>query len=235
MSYDDYGDFSGLGIHRDDIEDAGFDVLPADVPIGLLVEEMSLETTKSGTGKYIKFKFRVTSPENYEGRVIFQNCNVKNDNKTAERIGMSELAIIMDGCGVEDLKNADQFIGSEFMCYLKINKGSGGYGPSNSVRKILDDEDLEGSYSGDEDEDEKPRKKKKRKAAPEPERKVKKKKRRAAEDDDDWDDDNDDDNDDEEEAPRKKKTAAGKKRKAKPEPEADDEEDDDWDDGDLPF
>ena len=68
---------------------AGFDPIPAGWYTVKIVEA-KLKDTKSGTGQYIAVRYDVLGPQ-YQGRVVFGNINIKNQNPQAEEIGRQQL------------------------------------------------------------------------------------------------------------------------------------------------
>ena len=124
----------GFNINANDLpEDTGgsFDPLPAGDYI-VTVGDATLETTKSGTGTYIKMKLTVTGPT-HEGRVLFSNLNIKNDSQKAEEIGRQQLGSVMRAIGLPSLSDTDQLIGGQMGVKVTIRQ-SEQYGPQNEVK-----------------------------------------------------------------------------------------------------
>lgn len=85
------------------------------------IKEAEVKATKNGNGQYIKLRMDVITGD-YEGRVLFENINVRNQNEVAERIGRQQLGEIMRACGVASLSNTDQLIGGTLMAKLAVKK-----------------------------------------------------------------------------------------------------------------
>ena len=124
----------GFTVTQKDLpEDTGgsFDPIPAG-DYTVTITEASLETTKSGTGKYIKLRMDVTGPT-HEGRVLFSNINIQNDSQKAEEIGQQQLGAIMRAIALDALNDTDQLVGGNLKVKVTI-KQSEQYGPSNEVK-----------------------------------------------------------------------------------------------------
>ena len=116
-------------------EDNGGDFSP--IPAGdyqVRITDTSLETTKSGTGQYIKLRMDVTGPS-HEGRVLWANLNIKNDSQKAEEIGRQQLGAVMRAIGLDSLQDTDQLAGGAMTVKVTV-KQSEQYGPSNEVKSF---------------------------------------------------------------------------------------------------
>ena len=114
-----------------------FDPLPAGWYTAQITQS-SLETTKAGTGQYIKVRYDILGPT-HQGRVVFGNLNISNPNPKAEEIGRQQLGDLMRAIGLSQVRDTDQLIGGECSIKLAIQK-SEQYGDSNEVKawKALD-------------------------------------------------------------------------------------------------
>lgn len=90
-----------------------------------------LRQTKSGTGQYIAVRYDVTGPT-HQGRVVFANLNIRNQNPQAESIGRQQLGELMRAIGLAKVEDTDQLIGSHLQIKVKIRE-SAGYDPQNDV------------------------------------------------------------------------------------------------------
>jgi hypothetical protein len=96
------------------------------------ITQASLETTKAGTGQYIKIRYDVTGPT-HQGRVVFGNLNIRNPNPKAEEIGRQQLGDLMRSVGLAKVSDTDQLIGSS--CQIKLTtRQQEGYEPSNDIK-----------------------------------------------------------------------------------------------------
>jgi hypothetical protein len=91
-----------------------------------------VKETKAGTGEYIAVKYSITGPT-HEGRVIFGNLNIKNQNPKAEEIGRQQLGEIMRAIGLARVTDTDQLIGGNLVIKLDI-KADEKYGDRNEVK-----------------------------------------------------------------------------------------------------
>ena len=96
------------------------------------INSASLETTKAGTGQYIKCRYDVLGPT-HEGRALFGNLNISNPNPKAEEIGRQQLGDLMRAIGLNQVQDTDQLIGGE--CQVKVSvKDDPNYGPGNEIK-----------------------------------------------------------------------------------------------------
>lgn len=126
----------GYTVSTNDLpQDGGGDFSP--LPAGeyhTRIVETSINTTKSGTGQYIKLRLDVTGPS-HEGRVIFTNLNIKNDNQKAEEIGRQQLGSVMRAIGLDSIQDTDQLVGGAMAVKVTIRK-SEEYGDQNDVKSF---------------------------------------------------------------------------------------------------
>jgi len=111
--------------------DSNFDPLPAgwyQVSIG----GAELRATKSGTGRYIAVRYDVLGPT-HQGRVVFGNLNIINQNPKAQEIGHQQLGELMRAIGLAQVSDTDQLIGGQLSIKLAI-RSQEGYDPSNDVK-----------------------------------------------------------------------------------------------------
>lgn len=91
------------------------------IPAGwydVTITEASLNDTKAGTGQYIKLRYDITGPT-HEGRVIFGNLNIRNQNPKAEAIGQQQLGDVMRSIGLATLNDTDQLVGGRLKIKIK--------------------------------------------------------------------------------------------------------------------
>ena len=91
-----------------------------------------LKTTKNGTGQYIAVRYDIIGPT-HQGRVVFGNINIRNQNIKAEEIGRAQLGELIRSIGVASLKDTDQLLGKSVQIKLDISHQEG-YEPRNEVR-----------------------------------------------------------------------------------------------------
>lgn len=108
-------------------------VLPAGT-YNAFIDEAEVKQTKSGTGSYIKVKYKVVD-EQYKNRVVFNMYNIKNDNPKAVEIGKQQLRGLIDAIGDESLltlKDASQLVNKNVAITVKIDTNDK-YGDQNRV------------------------------------------------------------------------------------------------------
>lgn len=111
----------------------GFDPLPKGW-YEAIVESMVATPTKSGSGVYLKTQFQIIGGA-YANRKLFHNLNVKNDNETAQKIGLGQLYRIANALGYarpEDAGETDNLCNKPLMISVSIKK-SDQYGDQNIV------------------------------------------------------------------------------------------------------
>jgi len=111
--------------------DRSFDPLPAGW-YNATIGGAEIRKTKSGTGEYIALRYDVTGPT-HQGRVVFGNLNIKNENPKAEEIGYQQMGELMRSIGLGRVDDTDQFIGGQLQIKIDIRK-SEQYGDSNEVK-----------------------------------------------------------------------------------------------------
>jgi len=97
------------------------------------VHSAEVKQTKNGTGEYIKIRFDITGNSG-QGRVVFSNINIRNQNSQAEEIGRQNLGDIMRAIGLARVTNTDQLIGGTLSIKVTVKAAEGQYGASNEVK-----------------------------------------------------------------------------------------------------
>jgi hypothetical protein len=114
-------------------EPQSFEPVPAGEYI-LQVTSAELKQTKSGTGLMVNVCFDIIGPE-YQGRKIFQNYNIRNDNTVAENIGKQQLKALTVAAGITaDLRDTDQLLGATVRASVVIKPAKDGYEASNNIK-----------------------------------------------------------------------------------------------------
>lgn len=91
-----------------------------------------LKTTKNGTGQYIAVRYDIIGPT-HQGRVVFGNINIRNQNIKAEEIGRMDLGNLMRAIGLPSVQDTDQLISGRLQIKLAISTQEG-YEPRNEVK-----------------------------------------------------------------------------------------------------
>ena len=115
------------------VEPQSFEPVPAGEYI-LQVTTAELKQTKSGTGLMVNVCFDIIGPE-YQGRKIFQNFNIRNDNTVAENIGKQQLKALTVAAGITaDLRDTDQLLGATVRAGVVVKPAKDGYEASNNIK-----------------------------------------------------------------------------------------------------
>lgn len=125
----------------------GFDTSEVDVNEGpsyeLLPEgeyqlkAIDAEEKETATGgEMIVAKFEVIGG-NHNGRWIWMNFNIVNKSEAAQRIGRQQLVAWATACGKPDANDTDKLLDKRFNAIVGIQKGTGGYKDSNTIKQFL--------------------------------------------------------------------------------------------------
>lgn len=107
------------------------------IPAGsypVIITESEIRETKSGTGNYLRVTLEVQAGE-YQGRKIFHNITLQNQNQTAVGIGQRHLSQICHAVGVLQVQDSAQLHHKPLIAVVKIRKGNDGYNDSNEVAR----------------------------------------------------------------------------------------------------
>lgn len=119
-------------------EQKGFEVLPAGKYVATCTNA-ELKDTASGTGQYIKIELTIKSGAN-EGRKLYTNFNVKNQNEQAVSIGLGQLKSFLTYskyANPEKLSNINDLCGLTVGVKTKV-KSDDQYGDRAEVSYYLD-------------------------------------------------------------------------------------------------
>lgn len=95
------------------------------------VEKAELADTKSG-GKMIKVQFNIVG-EQQNGRKLFEQYNIANQNPEAVKIGLGQIKslVLAAGASISMFKTPDQLIGLE--CLVNVKTYEDDYGEKNAI------------------------------------------------------------------------------------------------------
>lgn len=102
------------------------------------ITDAKLAPTRAGTGEKIDVRYDIMGPTQ-QGRVTFGSINIRNQNPTAESIGLQQLGEIMRAVGLDRIEDTDQLIGGELQIKIKIkqptdkDKAAGYDQPKNEI------------------------------------------------------------------------------------------------------
>jgi hypothetical protein len=113
------------------VSEKSYQVLPAGWYTATITGA-ELKATKAGTGQYIAIKYDITGPT-HQGRIVFNNLNIRNPNATAEEIGRQQLGEVMRAIGLAKVQDTDELIGGQLSIKVAI-RSSDQYGDQNEVK-----------------------------------------------------------------------------------------------------
>ena len=113
------------------VSESSFDPLP-DGWYSVKITGAELKNTKTSGGQYIAVKYAVLGPT-HQGRIVFGNLNIKNQNTKAEEIGRQQLGEVMRAIGLNRVEDTDQLIGGDLQIKL-VTKKDEQYGDKNEVK-----------------------------------------------------------------------------------------------------
>ena len=90
-----------------------------------------------------------------QGKKVFTNINIVNDNPTAVEIGEKELATLSRACGVSNLDDTEELHGIEIMVKIAIQPASSQYAASNVIKGYSPVEGLANPNAAKSDKNEK--------------------------------------------------------------------------------
>jgi hypothetical protein len=112
-------------------ESQSYDPIPAG-EYAAEIKTAELRDTKSGNGKYLAIGYSITDQQ-YNGRMVFGNLNIRNANPKAEEIGRQQLGLLMRAIGLKRLQDSDQLIGGCLKIKVVIKKDDE-YGDRNEIK-----------------------------------------------------------------------------------------------------
>jgi hypothetical protein len=127
---DDDLDLDFANFNLDDIEDAGFDLLPdGDYPV--VVVSAEAKPHKDGHGKRVNLKLQVTDGQ-YRGRVLFDGLSVVHRSEKAQQIALQKVKALLKSAKATDTR-LSTFPGLECLAAVKTSKQEG-YEARNEVK-----------------------------------------------------------------------------------------------------
>lgn len=125
-------DLTQYDYNRDAEPQQSYDPIPAGEYVAQVIDS-DIVDTKSGTGKMIKLTWQIIDGE-YEGRLVFDNFNIVNQNPKAVEIAEREWAAVQAACNKYAVTDTEQV--HAIPCFIKvaIQPAKGDYGPSNRIK-----------------------------------------------------------------------------------------------------
>ena len=99
-----------------------------------------VKETKNGRGQYIKMTLTILGPK-FQGRKLFTNFNLINDNPEAARIGKQQVKSFMTAGGMSQeqinrFNDTDQLLGLTCKVRVSVDDDGGAYGPQNRIKSF---------------------------------------------------------------------------------------------------
>ncbi len=93
------------------------------LPVGdylAIIEESEIGTSKSNeNNNYLKLTFKILS-DKYKDRKLWAYMNVKNDNPTAQQIGLKEMGKVLRALGMPRVSDSDEFLKKTLILNVEI-------------------------------------------------------------------------------------------------------------------
>lgn len=109
------------------------------IPVGdyaMVVTDSEIKATKDGLGKYIKLKIEIIDGQ-YQGRLLFVNLNLWNQNPTAVEIAKKEFGALCKAVNVLFATDTAQVHNIPFVGKVSIEPGKDVYGPQNRIKGYI--------------------------------------------------------------------------------------------------
>lgn len=108
-----------------------FSAVPAGDYVAQIVKS-EFKDTKAKTGKFLQLQFKVISPEEFKGRVLFERLNLINPNPIAVEIATKALNSICVACGKAGVEDSDELHAIPMKVTLKVEPATPNFPESNS-------------------------------------------------------------------------------------------------------
>lgn len=124
-----------------DTEQRDYENLPDGI-YALEVTQSEVAATSKGDGTILKLRYGVIEPEEYKGRLIFDNITLENPNATAQEIGQRRLASLCRAVGLSEIEDSDSLHFIRFVAKVGLSKQRTGkdgkvYEPRNEVSRYF--------------------------------------------------------------------------------------------------
>lgn len=98
-----------------------------------MITDSEMRDTKAGNGSYLKLTFEIADGAS-KGRLIFENLNLDNPNKTAVEIANRALSSICASLGKKSVQDSSELHYQPLTIKVGIRDGSNGYDASNNIK-----------------------------------------------------------------------------------------------------
>jgi hypothetical protein len=122
-----------LNFNAEDVKPQdSFEPLPAGWYTAMITQS-EMKPTKNGAGEYLQLRLDVIDGE-YEGRVLFDRLNLRNENQTAVEIAQRQLSAICHAVGVLTPNDSTELHDKPLKVKVAIRPAGNGYEASNEVK-----------------------------------------------------------------------------------------------------
>ena len=104
---------------------------PGDYLAMIIASEM--KPNKARTGEYLQLTVEVIDGQ-YKGRKVFDRLNIRNQNKTAERMAIESLNALCLATNTLHLNDSEQLHNIPVMITVDIEEGKDGYDDQNRIK-----------------------------------------------------------------------------------------------------
>jgi len=144
-------------VNRESIEPASnnWELLPDGVYQAAVISA-ELFTTRRNDGQYLKVEHQIYEEGSpYDGRRIFTNLNIENQNPKAQEIGLGQLSALSRACGLVGIPEDSNDLLEKFH-YIRVKQVEGSginhktnepYGPRNEIKAFYKDKPAESGAS----------------------------------------------------------------------------------------
>ena len=121
------------GFNAEEIEpQSSFDPIPAGW-YSVMIVASEMKPTKNGSGEYLQLRLDIIDGE-YEGRVLFDRLNLRNQNQTAVEIAQRQLSAICRAVGVMQPQDSSDLHDRPLRVKVSIRPAGNGHDASNEIR-----------------------------------------------------------------------------------------------------
>ena len=128
---------------KDELEDAGFGVMPAGVYLAEITKA-EMKETNAKDGKYLALTFTIIDGE-FTKRNVFTNLNLVNKNADTVRIAESDMKAIMEAGGLDEAGETEDFLGLTMAIKVTVKAATNTWPERNEIKGYKPESDYEGS------------------------------------------------------------------------------------------
>lgn len=125
-----------------------FEPIPAGWYSAEIIRSEMMDTKAKNGNKYLKLRFKILDGD-YEGRYVFNNLNLINQNQQAVEIAKKELASICESCEVDEISDSEELHNVPIGIRLTIREANAQWPASNEIKEYCSEADLSGKHASD--------------------------------------------------------------------------------------